>query len=503
MKRRFRRASQEALRSVFGLTDFRPGQKAATNCLLSGRDLLCILPTGAGKSLCWQLPAVVHPGLTVVISPLIALMEDQVSSLARRGVPAVAINSLMTPEERREAERQIRSGEARILFVAPERLELESFAQLIRFCRPWLFVVDEAHCVVQWGGEFRPVYSRIGEFVRMLPDRPVLCALTATADEKMQTQILRSLGMRHAKRVMLPVLRENLTYSVRTATYSVDAVLKLMAENPCRTVVFCRWRARAEGIAEALRSAGYAADYYHGKLSREQRTAVQERFRRGETQILAATSAFGMGVDIPDIRRVIHDALPGSITDLVQQSGRAGRDGMPAECVILITPGDLMWNNNVFATITGWYWIRHVTRLWIDRLQDWRSFRRVLKLAMTEPCIPQGISAAFGQRTKPCGRCSACVKGPLAENAPPLRSLTPFGATRWLLRWQRQAMAAARGVRPEKLVTRGQLRRMAADGKVPESVRDAEVRASMERLLRAIRQFERRNPQRRRSEEEG
>lgn len=490
MKRRLRRAMQETLRHTFGLTNFRPGQKAAATCLLSGRDLLCILPTGAGKSLCWQLPAVVHPGLTVVISPLIALMHDQVGGLQRRGIAAVAINSLMTPQERIAAEMQIRTGDVRIVFVAPERLESPAFEKLMHDCRPWLLVVDEAHCVVQWGGEFRPVYNRIGSFVQRLPKRPVLCALTATADPPMRRQILRSLGMQRPKEIMLPVMRGNLIYNTLTTASANEAILKMMEKDPCKTVVFCRRRHRAERLAQELKRAGVKAAYYHAGLTRQERTAAQESFRAGDVEILAATSAFGMGVDIPDIRRVVHDGLPGSITDLAQQSGRAGRDGKPAECVVLVTPGDLMWNNYVYGGITGPFWILRVTHVWLARLRSWRSFRPVLKATMTAPCIPAAISAAFGQRAKACGRCSACLKGPVSRTEPPLRRRSEAGMRRWLLAWQLAPLAGRRGVKLRELLPVRQLRFISRTCCIPDGIEDAAVRSAVERMITSMRYWE-------------
>ena len=486
MDRQRRKAVQDALRGVFGLQNFRPGQKKATKSLLSGRDLLCVLPTGAGKSLCWQLPAVVHPGLTVVVSPLIALMTDQVDGLRRKGIPAVALNSLMTPQERQEAIQQLRTGGTRIVFVAPERLPSDSFTELCSQLDPWLLVVDEAHCIVQWGEDFRPAYGWIGEFIRLLPRRPVVCAMTATADARMQRQIMQNLGLHRPVRVMLPILRENLTYTACTASGVTAKLCQLMAEDPCRTVVFCRKRHHAEAYAGSLRRAGLAADFYHAGLDRDARTAAQERFRTGDTQILCATSAFGMGIDIPDIRRVVHAYVPWSILDLVQQSGRAGRDGLPAECIVIITPRELLWLCRSFWPFTvigqgtpglreSWAWSR-----------TWRGVYRVLKLLMTRRCIPQAISAAFGQRSGRCGRCSACRRGPLTRRVPDLQRRGIYATRMWLLKMQRAALARQRQTMPWRLADHGQMSEMASSLTLPDSLQDAEIRAAMARLMKAM-----------------
>ena len=486
MRRADRRACREALQRVFGVPDYRPGQKAAASCLLQGRDLLCILPTGAGKSLCWQLPAVVRTGLTVVVSPLIALMHDQVASLRRRGIAAETLDSLMTPRERREAEYRLRTGASRIVLVSPERLETLSFCRLCADVPPWLLVVDEAHCVVQWGQDFRPAYARIGAFVSSLARRPVLCAMSATADARMQKQICESLGMQFRRCVRLPVVRPNLIFSAVTAADSTRAILRMMQEKPCKTVVFCRSRARTEWLSAALCRAGFAADFYHAGLDREERGASMARFVGGETQLLAATTAFGMGVDIPDIRRVIFDELPAGVIELAQQAGRAGRDGGEAECVVLVTPGHLVRQNESMGGMyraTTWFsadrW--RMLRSW------WRPTKALLRLLLCSGCIPAGISAALGQRAKPCGRCSACLQGPLAKGIPDILRWEASEVTAWLLAWQRDALAARRGVSPQEILSDRAIAGMARGWPMPP-VEDEQVAQAMARLLTACRQ---------------
>lgn len=484
MRRKRRQACLAVLRQTFGISGFRPGQKAAVNALLSGRDVLCILPTGAGKSLCWQLPAVMQRGLTVVVSPLIALMDDQVQSLRRRGVPAETLNSLMTAQERQDVVRQVRDGSVRILLVSPERLETQAFQQLCQACPPWLVVVDEAHCVVQWGEAFRPPYARIGTFVASLPRRPVLCAMTATADVSMQKQIIRSLGLSGHKRVLLPVMRENLRYVVRTTTDRTGAILRLCKAEPMHTVIFCRSRLRTERLATALRQAGLAAAHYHAGLSREERIEALERFRSGRTTILAATTAFGMGVDIPDIRRVIHDSLPDSVTDLVQQSGRAGRDGLPADCIVLICPEDFLRSRRVLNAMhlsSRWRPIRR----WRLMRKHWRPMKELLRSCLTARCIPAAFSSSFGQRLHPCGVCAACTEGPLCRHVPHLPSMDAEQLQLWLLRWQRDAIASARGVLPQLILDDAALRE-AARSLVVQPMKDVRAQQALQRLCAAM-----------------
>lgn len=478
------KACLAVLRQVFGVPGFRPGQKAAVNALLSGRDVLCILPTGAGKSLCWQLPAVMRPGLTVVVSPLIALMDDQVQSLKRRGVPAATLNSLMTRQELADAEKQVRTGTVRILLVSPERLETAGFLSLCTACPPQLLVVDEAHCVVQWGGEFRPPYSRIGAFMEQLPRRPVVCAMTATADRDMQREICDSLALRRPRRVMMPVMRENLRYSVRTTTDRTGEILRILHSDPSRTVIFCRSRARTEQLAAVLRREGYAAEYYHAGLTREERLKAQERFRSGATACLAATTAFGMGVDIPDVRRVIHDSLPDTVIDLVQQSGRAGRDLLPADCVILIAPEDLMRSGRVLHAMHASTRLAPLRRSALMRAH-WRPLRTLLNACLTRRCIPAALSEAFGQRSRPCGCCSACTDGPLLRRVPRLPAMDAASLRLWLLMWQREAIAEKLGVPPDRIITRGALREAARSMTLPP-IRQPQARQAMQRLLQTI-----------------
>lgn len=437
------------LRETFGMASYRPGQKTAVHTLLSGRDTMCILPTGAGKSLCWQLPAVVHPGMTVVISPLIALMRDQIQHLAALGIPAISLDSLMTKEEKQAAMELMLQQRVRIVFVSPERLQQSSFRRLCEACCIWLVVVDEAHCVIQWGESFRPAYGEIGAFIGSLQQRPEVCALTATANARMQSAMVDLLGMRHPKRILLPILRSNLIYRVHTTLDRTGEIQRLVSGSPGKTVIFCRSRKRAESLAACLSAAGVNAAFYHAGLERSARMDVQRRFQESQDQVLCATTAFGLGVDIPDIRLVIHDYLPDSLIDYVQQSGRAGRDKMDAECILLIEPNDLVSK----AAIRQKKSSGGMLRRWLRMRQHNKELYQLLKVVLQARCIPAGISAAFGRRMAPCGRCSACKKGALTQRTPALGGMRPHQMRAWVLLWQREAIARRDGVRPGKVIS--------------------------------------------------
>lgn len=432
-----------ALKNVFGMDAFRPGQEQAVRALLAGRDLMCIFPTGAGKSLCFQLPAVMASQPTLVVSPLIALMRDQVQHLNERGIRAVCLDSQQSEEVFLENLTQIRNGMAPLIYVSPERLKSGRFIEAISAQPPWLVVVDEAHCIVSWGSEFRPAYREIGSFVRMLPQRPVVCAMTATADLRMQREIRANLGMQFAKMVQLPLIRSNLTMNVVTTIDQRGKIMTACQQEAGKTLIFCRRRAETERIAGMLRSRGLQADFYHAGMSREDRMAAQNRFASGETRILAATSAFGMGVDIPDIRLVIHESLPDNMIDLIQQSGRAGRDGRPAKVLVLFDPLDVeqMCRQTVRAAVEA----GNDRRKKASAAANASNKRRVIDWCLNGRCLTVGMAKVFGQRVRPCGVCSACMrakkKGRFSRLAPtPRLDARPWELCFWALNWERRSM---------------------------------------------------------------
>ena len=335
---------QGVLKEIFGFDSFRPGQEAVIRAVLDGRDTLAVMPTGGGKSLCYQIPALMHKSLTVIVSPLISLMKDQVDSLLQSSVAdAAALHSGLSPEERWEVERKVRTGEIRMLYVAPERLRSLEFVLSLRRAGVGLFVVDEAHCISEWGHDFRPDYLFLPRAVRDLGSPPVL-ALTATATPRVRQDIRRSLGMRDPHVEVTSFNRPNLTYRVvpvEKKKEKLARILDVIRSSPPPGIVYATTRKECDELAAELRSSRVDAAAYHAGMGATRRNEVQERFMTDEVGVVVATIAFGMGVDKPNVRFVIHAAVPGSLPAYIQESGRAGRDGEAAECVVLYRGADV------------------------------------------------------------------------------------------------------------------------------------------------------------------
>jgi ATP-dependent DNA helicase RecQ len=332
------------LKEIFGFDSFRPGQEEVIRAVLDGRDTLAVMPTGGGKSLCYQVPALMGEGLTVIVSPLISLMKDQVDSLLQSSVEGAAtLHSGLDAEERWEVEKKIRTGEIRLLYVAPERLRSLEFVLALRRAGVGLFVVDEAHCISEWGHDFRPDYLFLPRVVRDLGSPPVL-ALTATATPRVRQDILRSLRMREPEVVVTSFNRPNLTYRVLSAKEKKDKlplILEVIRNSPPPGIVYGTTRKECEELAASLKRAGVDAAHYHAGMGAAERSSVQERFMTDELDVVVATIAFGMGVDKPNVRFVVHASVPGSLPAYIQEAGRAGRDGEESECVVLYRGADL------------------------------------------------------------------------------------------------------------------------------------------------------------------
>lgn len=334
----------EALaRERFGIEALRAGQRAILEVVLRREDVLAILPTGGGKSLTYQLPALVLPGATVVVSPLISLMQDQVDKLRALGLKVVMLNSTMSEKEQRKSLLAIENERPRLIYVTPERLDDPSFRALLRKAEPQLFVVDEAHCISQWGHDFRPAYLALHQAVEALGNPPIL-ALTATATERVTQDIVRQLGMREPRILLAGLERPNLAFSVipiRSEHGRRRRLVELVRGLEGAGIVYAATVQQAEELAQLLRQSGIDADRYHGQLRAREREEVQRAFMAGPSpRVIVATNAFGLGVDKPDIRFVVHAQMPGSLEAYFQEAGRAGRDGLPARCILLYYPGD-------------------------------------------------------------------------------------------------------------------------------------------------------------------
>ena len=333
---------QEALRTYFGFDELRPGQDEVVQAILAGRDAMGIMPTGGGKSLCYQLPALCRPGLTVVVSPLIALMKDQVDALQARGIPAAAVNSSLGAEEYRQVMQALRYGELKILYVAPERFAQEGFMTLLRGMQIALLAVDEAHCLSQWGHDFRPDYLRLGR-VREALGYPQTVALTATATEHVREDILKTLQLREPAVVISGFGRDNLDFSIThcdSRRVKFERIHKMVARWK-KGIIYCSTRKNVMVVFEELASAHVNAVAYHAGMSDEEREFSQDAFVSGRADVVVATNAFGMGIDRSDVRFVVHFEIPGSVEAYYQEAGRAGRDGEPAACELLFNHADL------------------------------------------------------------------------------------------------------------------------------------------------------------------
>ena len=336
--------ARSVLAEHFGYRDFRPGQEAVVAAVLSGRDALAVMPTGAGKSVCYQVPAVVLPGMTVVVSPLVSLMADQVRSLKEAGIRGAFLNSSLTPAQQAEVLARAQAGAYDLMYVAPERLADPRFTAFAASASIPFVAVDEAHCVSQWGQDFRPSYLAIGEFIAALPVRPVVAALTATATERVRADIVRLLDLRDPALTVTGFDRPNLRFAVeRCEPKRKDARLDAFIDERRAEsgIVYCSKRACVEEVCAHLRERGIAATRYHAGLSPEERQRNQRAFVADDAPVMVATNAFGMGIDKSNVSYVVHYNMPGSVEAYYQEAGRAGRDGAPAECLLLWCDGDI------------------------------------------------------------------------------------------------------------------------------------------------------------------
>ena len=417
---------RRVLQDSFGLDDFRPGQRPVVEALLTGRDCLAVLPTGAGKSLCYQLPALVRQGLVLVISPLVALMQDQVEQLQRRGIAAACLHRGLDAASRQGLVQRLRDQRLRLLYLAPERLQAEATRRLLDDVldagQLVALAVDEAHCISAWGHDFRPDYRRLGQLRALCPGVP-LVALSATAAPQVRADIMRLLQLRRPLIQVRSARRSNLSYAMeRRPEDPLALVLDAVASSRGAVLIYARTRRSVEQWAARLTATGVEAIAYHAGLDGESRQLALAHFQGHQRPVLVATVAFGMGVDRPDVGLVLHLDLPASPEGYLQESGRAGRDGLPARCLVLYDPSDrvtLAWAMRITALQGETNPEAGPSRQALAQQQ----LRRMEAVAEGEGCREQALLLSVGELVPPCGRCDRCLQEPASRNWAPQAAL--------------------------------------------------------------------------------
>ena len=398
------------LERIFGYTEFRPGQEGLIDAVLSGRDVFGIMPTGGGKSMCYQIPALLLPGITLVVSPLISLMRDQVMALKAAGVPAAYINSTLNAAQMRAVYRNMYAGQYKIIYVAPERLDYPGFGNVVEKLHISFIAVDEAHCISQWGQDFRPSYLRIVNFIDSLPVRPVVGAFTATATEAVRKDVERIMKLQDPHRTVTGFDRPNLFFEVIHPDGKDGELLRQMSSRRDRSgIVYCSTRKKVETVCELLRDKGYAATRYHAGLEEAERAANQEDFLYDRSTVMVATNAFGMGIDKSNVSYVIHYNMPKSIEAYYQEAGRAGRDGSDADCILLYNTGDIHTARFLIENGSENEEMDPVQQALV-REQDLKRLDAMVGYCKTTGCLRSYILEYFGQTKHPeaCGNCGSC-----------------------------------------------------------------------------------------------
>ena len=396
---------QQALRMLetyFGYTSFRPAQEAPIASLLRNEDVIGIMPTGAGKSICFQIPALCKPGLTIVFSPLISLMKDQVDGLLVQNIPAALINSTLTQAEFNKTMYEVRSGKIKLLYIAPERLGSNFFCNVLRALPIAQVIVDEAHCISEWGHDFRPSYRLIGEWLNSLPKRPIVGAFTATATKYVENDIKKLLGLDKANVYVTGFDRPNLSFSVIRTPKRMDYVVYYVRQHANENgIIYCATRKDVDRVYENLTRAGIKVGHYHGGLSDEVRREMQNAYADDKLQVMVATNAFGMGIDKSNVRYVLHYQMPRNMESYYQEAGRAGRDGAPAECILLYSGQDVQVHK---------YLIEQSIETPERQEVELRKLQSMIDYCFCSNCLRKYMLNYFGESTvwTSCDNCSSC-----------------------------------------------------------------------------------------------
>lgn len=401
----------DILKTYFGYDSFRMNQQQAIDNILNGKDTVVIMPTGGGKSICYQIPALMLPGMSIIISPLIALMKDQVDSLKGNGIEATYLNSTLSYQEIALRMREIGEGKYKIIYVAPERLETDDLQHIFHNNEISMVAVDEAHCVSQWGHDFRPSYNRIKSVIERLPKPPIVCALTATATTKVKEDIIHQLGLKNPGVFESGFDRPNLFYGAYRGINKEQFIVDYCTKRPSKGgIVYCATRKEVEHLQDLLSRKGIKAGMYHGGMQPEQRRINQEDFIYENIDVMVATNAFGMGIDKSNVRYVIHHNMPESMEAYYQEAGRAGRDGEPAECILLFSPADVQIRRFLLEQSTD----QDSARI----SHKYEKLQQMVDYCYVSSCLRKHILAYFGEviEKDDCGQCSNCTQEMIKED---------------------------------------------------------------------------------------